>query len=433
MKAKITAEWDNLRKVAVHSPGVEMYFGLLDPFASLYERSFSMKEAIREHELLTYTLKHEFKVDIIPLKETILNKADKSPLIREKLINLANEKISYTGDPNEVKYARYEAGKNRDVLDSNYYFDTFLLNPQVELESGVGTRMIQLHVTENEPLSNLYFMRDQQTVTDRGIVMSRMSKPQRQREPELTKFLWNTLNIPIASEIKKPGTFEGGDFLPMKEFALLGVGDRSNMFGVDQVINNGLGYSEVGVVHQPKHPLIPENKTDPMMNMHLDTYFNIASDGVVVGYEMLLKKAHVEIYQRESSGDYIKSDEHTNLYDYIVSKGFEIIDITTLEYLAYASNFLCVKNGTIIAVEVDRIVKEVINNLINRAELDPKTYDNLLKQVKKDYDNLRREGQFFPHKKEIYQHDIDAFPLNLINLTGGYGGAHCMTCALYRN
>ncbi|HEX7468143.1 MAG TPA: arginine deiminase family protein [Methanobacterium sp.] len=433
MKAKITAEWDNLRKVAVHSPGVEMYFGLLDPFASLYERSFSMKEAIREHELLTYTLKHEFKVDIIPLKETILNKADKSPLIREKLINLANEKISYTGNPEEVKYARYEAGKNRDVLDSNYYFDTFLLNPQVELESGVGTRMIQLHVTENEPLSNLYFMRDQQVVTDRGIVMSRMSKPQRQREPELTKFLWNTLNIPIASEIKKPGTFEGGDFLPMKEFALLGVGDRSNMFGVDQVINYGLGYSEVGVVHQPKHPLIPENKTDPMMNMHLDTYFNIASDGVVVGCEMLLKEADVEIYKRESSGDYIKSDEHTNLYDYIVSKGFEIIDITTLEYLAYASNFLCVKNGTIIAVEVDRIVKDVINNLINKAELDPETYGNLLKQVKKDYDNLRREGQFFPHKKEIYQHDIDAFPLNLINLTGGYGGAHCMTCALYRN
>jgi arginine deiminase len=433
MKAKITAEWDNLRKVAVHSPGVEMYFGLLDPFASLYERSFSMKEAIREHELLTYTLKHEFKVDIIPLKETILNKADKSPLIREKLINLANEKISYTGDPEEVKYARYEAGKNRDVLDSNYYFDTFLLNPQVELESGHGTRMIQLHVTENEPLSNLYFMRDQQAVTDKGIVMSRMSKPQRQREPELTKFLWNTLNIPIASEIKKPGTFEGGDFLPMKEFALLGVGDRSNMFGVDQLINYGLGYSEVGVVHQPKHPLIPENKTDPMMNMHLDTYFNIASDGVVVGCEMLLKKAHVEIYQRESKGDYIKSDEHTNLYDYIVSKDFEIIDITTLEYLAYASNFLCVKNGTIIAVEVDRIAKEVMNNLNDRAELDPKTYGNLLKQVKKDYDNLRREGQFFPHKKEIYQHDIDAFPLNLINLTGGYGGAHCMTCALYRN
>ena len=43
--------------------------------------------------------------------------------------------------------------------------------------------MIHLHVTENEPLSNLYFMRDQQAVTDKGIVISRMSKPQRRREP----------------------------------------------------------------------------------------------------------------------------------------------------------------------------------------------------------------------------------------------------------
>ncbi len=275
MKAKINAEWDNLRKVAVHSPGIEMYFGLLDPFASLYERSFSMKEAIREHELLTYTLKQEFKVQIIPLKETIINKADKLPAIKEKLINLATEKISYTGDISEVKYAKYEAGKNRNIY--------------------------------------------------------------------------------------------------------------------------------------------------------------VASDGVVVGSEMLLKNANVEIYQREGPGDYIKSPELTNLHDYIVSKGFEIIDITTLEYLAYASNFLCVKNGTIVSVEVDRVVKDVINNLTDKVALDPETYGNLLKQVKKDYNNLRSEGQFFPHKKEIYQQDIDAFPLNLINLTGGYGGAHCMTCALYRN
>ena len=83
MKAKINAEWDHLSKVAVHSPGIEMYFGLLDPFASLYERSFSMKDALKEHELLTYTLKHEFKIDIIPLKETIIEQADKSTLIQK--------------------------------------------------------------------------------------------------------------------------------------------------------------------------------------------------------------------------------------------------------------------------------------------------------------------------------------------------------------
>jgi arginine deiminase len=432
MIAKINAEWDNLRTVAVHSPGIEMYFGLLDPFASLYERSFSMEDAVMEHELLTHTLKHEFKIEIIPLKETVTAMADKSSLIREKLINLALEKISYTGDKDEVKRAKYEAERNRNVLDADYYFNTVLLNPQVELESGVGTRMIRLHVTENEPLSNLYFMRDQQAVTDKGIVLSRMSKPQRQREPQLTKLLWNTLKLPVACEIKEPGTFEGGDFLPMNKFALVGVGDRTNMNGVEQMLEYGLGYDEVGIVHQPKDTLIPSEKNDPMMNMHLDTYFNVASNGVAVGCELLLKNAKVEIYHRESPGNYVKSDEQTNLKDYIMSKGFEIINITTLEYLAYASNFLCIKNGTIVSVEVERVVKDVLNNIMDKAAVDPRTYGNLLKQIKKDYKRLREEGQFFPHKKEIYQHDIDAFTLNLINLTGGYGGAHCMTCALKR-
>ena len=141
----------------------------------------------------------------------------------------------------------------------------------------------------------------------------------------------------------------------------------------------------------------------------------------------------VEIYYREEFGEYKKSKENTNLHDYIISKGFEIIDITTLEYLAYASNFLCVKNGTIISVEVDRVVKDVINSLKDKATDNPEIYGNLLMQVKKDYKYLCHEGQFFPHKKEIYQHDIDAYPLNFINLTGGYGGAHCMTCALRRH
>jgi arginine deiminase len=433
MKARINAEWDTLRSAVVHSPGIEMYFGLLDPFASLYERSFSMDKAIKEHEILAYILKHEFKIDVINLKKKLIDLADKSNIIREKLINLANANLSYTGDIYEAKYAKYESERNKDTLDSEYYFNTLLLNPMVNLESDVGTRMIQLNVTEKEPLSNLYFMRDQQAVTDKGIVISRMSKPQRQREPQLTKFLWDSLDIEVSCQVKDPGTFEGGDFIPMKEFALIGVGDRSNIEGIEQILENGVGYSEIGIVHQPKHPLIPQGKNDFMMNMHLDTYFNVASDGVVVGNDLLLKNAKVEIYYKEDFGEYNKSNEHTNLHDYILSKGFEIIDITTLEYLAYASNFLCVKNGTIISVEVDSVVKDVLRNLNNKAKVNPGLYGDLLKQAKKDYSHLRLEGQFFPHKKEIYQQDIDAYPLNLINLTGGYGGAHCMTCALRRN
>jgi len=121
-----------------------------------------------------------------------------------------------------------------------------------------------------------------------------------------------------------------------------------------------------------------------------------------------------------------------NLHDYITTKGFDIINITTLEQIAYASNFLCIKNGTVLAVEVERVAGAVLDKLESKAKTEPERYGKLLIQARKYYRELRDMGQFFPHKKEIYQHNIDAYPLNLMNLTGGYGGAHCMTCPLKR-
>ena len=43
------------------------------------------------------------------------------------------------------------------------------------------------------------------------------------------------------------------------------------------MLQSGLGFDEVGVVHQPSHPLILGEQRDPMIDMHLDTYFNVAS------------------------------------------------------------------------------------------------------------------------------------------------------------
>jgi arginine deiminase len=362
----------------------------------------------------------------------ITEAADGRPEVRERLVRMANECLRIRGDKKELELARKELRRNSKILDSEHYFNILLLNPRIELEAGTGTRAIGLDVTERRPLSNLYYMRDQQAVTDLGVFMSRLAKPQRRRESTLTKFLWETLGTRVVHETQEPGTFEGGDFMPMKDFALLGVGDRTNQAGVQQMLRFGLRFDEVGVVHQPNHPLIPSNKTDSMINMHLDTYFNVASSGVVVASELLLKRAKVEVYHREGGRSYKKENEQTNLHDFMKAKGFNIVDINTLEQMCYASNFLCVRDGTILAVEVDRVVKNVLANLISKATQDPGTYGKLLEQARREYQELRSEGQFFPHKKEIYQHGIDAYPIILEHSTGGYGGAHCMTCSLKR-
>jgi arginine deiminase len=432
MDKGIRAEWEPLRKVVIHRPGIEMFFGLLEPYASLYERAFSRLKARKEHERLEDALRYEFGVEVLQFKKTLLDAADQDPVVRERLIDTALQTIEFGGDPVEARLARKDMERNVPLLDSGHFFNILLLTPAIELRSTEGTRAIHLNITEHEPLANLYFMRDQQAVTDKGIVLSSMAKPQRQRETVLTGFLWEVMGVPVAHRTAPPGTFEGGDFIPLKHFALVGAGDRTNREGVSQVLEHGLGFDEVGVVYQPRHPLLPGDRYDPMVNMHLDTYLNIASSGVAVGSETLLKGAEVEIYHRESGGRYTRNDPVTNLHDYLTGKGFEIIDITTLEQMAYASNFLCIRDGVIMAVEVDQVVRGLIANLRVNAGRDPERYGRLLGQVEKDYRYLKSEGQFFPHKKEVYQHDIDAYPLILDNLTGGYGGAHCMTCTLKR-
>ncbi len=432
MLGNVKAEWDRLRTVVVHRPGIEMFFGLLEPHDALYERAFSRYEARREHEQMEYILKRELGVTVMRLKETLLAAADRNPEFRKKLVDQAYETVTFSGSREDLAAARETYYRNADALDAQHFFTLLLMHPLIELGSDGGGGGIRLDEMGRQPLANLYFMRDQQVVTPRGLVTSRMAKPQRQREPMITKLLWEVLGLPVLTAIRPPGTFEGGDFMPMNEFALIGLGNRTDRAGISQFLAADPGFDEVAVVHQPAHPLIPSDRPDPMITMHLDTYFNVASSSVVIGSEPLLKRASVEVCHRTGPGTYECMGPATDLAAYIREKGFTVIDLSTLEQLSYAPNVLCIRDGIILTVEGERIMKTVLENLAEKASADPLRYGALLSEAMADYRHIRSEGQFFPHKKEFYEHDIEIYPLKLENLTGGYGGPHCMTSVLER-
>ena len=213
---------------------------------------------------------------------------------------------------------------------------------------------------------------------------------------------------------------------------MLGTGDRTNRSGVNQILEHGVGFEEMAVVHQPAHPLIPGDEPDPMIDMHLDTYMNIPGKGVAVGCLPLLKRAKVEVYHRAADGRYRKTSGNPVLYDYLNERGFKVVPITTLEQLCYASNFLCVRDHHILAVEVDRVVERVMKNLEEEAAADPHRYRALLQQARKEFSELKASNRFFPRKKEFDDLGVEATPIPLQEITGGYGGAHCMTCAVSR-
>lgn len=433
MEGIIRAEWDPLRKLVMHRPGMEMFLGLIEPYSSLYERAFSKTKAIHEHEHLQRIFEKEFGVEVKLLKDTIIDAANQKPAIKNALIEMAKQSMEYIGDDKDVERAKKAFEENIKYLDTEHFFNLLLINPSIKLKSDEGERNVELNIIDRQPLANLYFMRDQQFVTEKGVIISRMAKPARRNEPRITRFLWeNVLGVNVYHEITAPGTIEGGEFIPMGSFAMVGIGDRTNRDAIDQLLSLDFNYEEFAVVHQPMHPLIPSNEPDPMINMHLDTYFNVASKNVVVGCEVMLENAKVEVYKNEGGGRFKKDKNEPSLKDYITSKGFTIINVTSLEQMAYASNFLSIREGRIVAVEVERNVKNVIDNLTVAERQDPNKYGKLLAQIKQDYEDLKNEGQFFPHKKEVYQLGIEAYPVNIPNLTGGYGAAHCMTCALER-
>jgi arginine deiminase len=429
--SRARAEWHRLEEVLIHRPGVEMFFGLLEPYSFLYERAFRMDEAGYEHDALEHALRTE-GVRVRHLIHLALEIGQDRPEIIEEVRREALRLVHYSGPKRMVEAARSELRRNLDRLDGETLFNILLLRPSVHLRRRPGVRVILPEVRLDTPLANLYFMRDQQALTPKGYVLGRMSKPQRQPEPFLTGALLRIAGAQFAGEIRAPGTFEGGDFLPMGEFALLGTGDRTNASAVRQILSMPTGVDEIAVVHQPSHPAVPGDAPDPMIDMHLDTYLNVPGEKIVVGCGPLLDRARTEVFVRRGRGALSRTGRAVPLREYLRGKGFEVVEISTLEQMSYASNFLCLRDRRILAVEVEDEVDRVLATLASAARSSPHRYGALLAVARRDRRELQEKNDFFPHKRAFRELGVDAVPLDLREITGGYGGAHCMTCVTRR-
>ncbi len=431
MTNRARAEWHPLKEVLIHRPGIEMFFGLMEPYSFLYERAFSIDEAVYEHTQLEHALQ-EAGVTVHRLKRYGVEVNERHPGLVEHVRRTAKRTVRYSGPKEMVARAQKALQQNLDTFDAETLFNILLLRPSVRLERHPGERVILPKVELDCPLANLYFMRDQQALSGGGFVLGRMSKPQRRNEPLLTGTVLRASGATIAGEVRAPGTFEGGDFMPLGSFALLGTGDRTNASAVRQILAMPLGFDEVGVVHQPAHPAIPHDDPDPMIDMHLDTYFNCPGNGIAVGSEVLLKVARVEVYHRSGGGRFVREPKTRSLSEYLAEKRVEVLPLSSLEQMCYATNFLCLKDRKILAIEVEQEVDRVLSTLATAAKRDPHRYGALQTLVRHERDQLREGGGFFPHTAALRDRGIEVLPLSLREITGGYGGAHCMTCVINR-
>lgn len=106
-----------------------------------------------------------------------------------------------------------------------------------DLLRSAGARVHLLPAHEDTTLDSIY-VRDAAVVSNRGVVLCRMGKPQRSGEPRAQEAAFRQLglDLPILGRIEPPGLLEGGDVIWLDRRTLaVGRGYRTNDEGIRQL------------------------------------------------------------------------------------------------------------------------------------------------------------------------------------------------------
>jgi len=347
--------------VVVHVPEVEVTLGSLHPRGSLYATTTTRERAETAVKQLVKVIEKYTDSRVVTVRSAL------ERLPHDELIELAREAIDYVYhddleavDIDSTAELWLRTKEERDILYglSNADLVTHIITrPTIHLDptpinTGIVVSAIVLH-----PLSNLVFTRDQQIVTKKGIVVGRMNSPQRAYETVVMKSVWKSLGIPIVGVVEAPGTLEGGDFIMLdKDTSLLGIGLRTNFDAAKYLMDNLLfGTLRVALVY--------DDKDRSQDRMHLDTYFNVVSDSVVVLLETV---AGVHSPISRTVMEYALTGYHEGHPHYeeifsvpvefskwLTGRGYQVVLISDEHQREYMINFLNLGRSRLLSVHPD--------------------------------------------------------------------------------
>jgi arginine deiminase len=388
------AEWLKPALILVHTPGEELFSGVLHPEAALYEQTFSIDEAKKEH--LQYIKQLKAKgIEVVTVEDALL-KAD-----RDELIKMADDAIHFDADNLRENDREDQKKKHKALLsqmDARVLVRAILQRPTIRLayeNSNLppGTAFNLVPTYTFQPVMNLYFTRDQMITTANTVVLSNMKKEVRRIEPKIMEFVLTALKIPVRKIVKDSAVLEGGDFIPAGERAFIGMGDRTNEEGVHSLLNSDdvFGTDEVVVVKESWHQ---------QQESHLDTYFNVIDRDLVV----LVEDRHdcsnnkekclfADVWRKGKDGRFSKQLADRSFVELLKEWHYDIIPVSVEDQKNYGVNFLTVGKREIFVVR----------------------------------------GISGGYRKQLKDKGVDVHEINFDNMKLGYGAAHCTTQVLHRS
>ncbi len=199
---------------------------------------------------------------------------------------------------------------------------------------------------------SIVYVRDPILCTPCGLVAGKMCNELRSEEPELVcACLCKYGQMPVYRIQSEGAILEGGDYLPMGTFCLIGCGVRTNLTAIKELMQaDVLGVDTVVVVN---------DRSGNMREMHLDTYLNAIDQDLMTltcerydAGEEDEEFLSVDVYVRQhGSRPYTKAFSGQPLLTFLNGRGIHIIRISEFDTLMLGGNYLCIGPRHIIASE----------------------------------------------------------------------------------
>jgi arginine deiminase len=271
------AEWDRPVLALMHTPndGGELIVSGLHAPSSLFETAFDPDLAAADHrgfiEMLT-----EVGVKVMTVRQALLRGTEEEGTALTRLRNLALDSVTLDASAFPEEFRETEIDRLIDSIAAyapEQLFNVIATRPTIRLFP-TKTNTGYDAAYSIDPIMNLMFMRDQSLTTAAGRVISNLNSVQRESEIKVVRAVLEAIGQPPIYEVKSPGRIEGGDFFPAGEFALVGMGLRTNFDAIRQIMDaDAFGCRFVVVV---------KDAWSDQEEMHLDTYFNIINESLAV-------------------------------------------------------------------------------------------------------------------------------------------------------
>ena len=306
------AEWTRAGDILMHTPGQELFNGVIHPSAGLFEDYFDVDKAAAEHRGY---------IDMLQANGI------KVHTVKEILEEVGIDSLRALAG----KVLRYDITGIADA-------DT------------AATEAYRQEILMQNPLMNLYFTRDQSITTPRGHIICNMNSSQRAPETEIIRLCYEHMGLKPILEICGEGRLEGGDYIPAGNISLIGCGMRTNDEGIRQIMEaDAFGHDTIVVVRD--HKLW-------QMQMHLDTHFNIIDKDLctMVSSRLYAKPGDPEyntcdIWARKpGKKEYSLWRRDVPFVEYMRGRGYDIIPVDYNDEMHYANNFLTIGPRHIMAV-----------------------------------------------------------------------------------